>query len=218
MKLNSFSHYFRIIRQVYFKQNIDTFLSYRKAFYWGVTLAKGGTFVGLPKFRRPPGSTIVIGKNVRMLSSFSSNLHGLNRKCMISSLTRNGKITIGNDVGLSGVIIACADKISIGNRAMIGANTTISDTDSHAINYQYRHPKNFGFDTKIFKEPVRTKEIIIEDDVFIGMHSLILKGSYIGKGSVIGAGSIVTGYIPPNTIAIGQPAKVIRTIKPIKEI
>ena len=58
-----------------------------------------------------------------------------------------------------------------------------------------------------------SKEIIIEDDVFIGMHSLILKGAQIGKGSVIGAGSIVTGKIPANVIAAGQPAKVIKELK-----
>lgn len=213
MKLNSFSHYFRIIRQVYFKQNIDTFLSYRKAFYWGVTLAKGGTFVGIPKFRRPPGSTIKIGKNIRMLSSFSSNLHGLNRKCMISSLTRSGEISIGNDVGLSGVIIACASKIKIGDRVMIGANTTISDTDSHPINYQHRYPSYYGLDNSVLTQFTNTKEIIIEDDVFIGMHSLILKGSHIAKGSVIGAGSIVTGYIPPGVIAAGQPARILKHIE-----
>ncbi|AUS05835.1 DapH/DapD/GlmU-related protein [Pseudotamlana carrageenivorans] len=55
-------------------------------------------------------------------------------------------------------------------------------------------------------------KVVIEDDVFIGMHSLILKGAFIGKGSVIGAGSIVTGYIPPNVIAVGQPAKVVKNI------
>lgn len=211
-------HYFRIFRQVYIKQNIDTVLTYVKAKYWGVTIGKGSTFVGLPKFRKPPGSSIVIGNRLRALSSFSSNLHGLNRKTMFSALTRTSKITLGNNVGLSGVVIACADAITIGDRVMIGANTTISDTDSHAINYQYRHPKHFGFAEASFVEPVKTSPIVIEDDVFIGMHCLILKGTKIGKGSVIAAGSIVTGEIPENVIAGGKPAKVIRQIEPISQI
>ena len=44
----------------------------------------------------------------------------------------------------------------------------------------------------------KTAPIIIEDDVFIGMNTIVLKGSRIGKGSVIGAGSVVFGEIPPN--------------------
>lgn len=210
--LSSFPHYFRILIQVYIKQNIDTFITYLKAYYWNVQLGSGGTFVGLPKFRRPPGSTISIGKNFRALSSFSSNLHGLNRKCMITALTGTACIELGDDLGMSGVVIASAKSITIGNRVMIGANTTISDTDSHALQYQFRQPKYFNLESADFKEPVKTKEIIIEDDVFIGMHSLILKGTHIGKGSVIGAGSIVVGHIPPNVIAAGQPAKVVRKI------
>ena len=213
LKISALPHYIRIIHQVYIKQKICTAITYMKAFYWQVKIGNGCTFVGLPIFNRPPGGVIQIGNNVRMLSSFSSNLHGLNRKCMLSALKRSAVLKIGNDVGLSGVIIASAKAITIGNRVMIGANTTISDTDSHAINYQFRHPKYFGIDNDSFLEPVKTKEIIIEDDVFIGMHSLILKGTHICRGSVIGAGSIVTGYIPPNVIAAGQPAKVIKEIK-----
>lgn len=211
--MSKIPHYIRIIKQVYFEEKLSILLTYIKAKYWGVKLKRGGTFVGVPKFRKPPGAKISIAENIRMLSSFSANLHGLNRKCMITALTRKAIITIGSNVGLSGVIIACAEKISIGNRVLVGANTTISDTDSHSINFKYRHPKFFGINDKNFVEPVKTSEIVIEDDVFIGMHSLILKGAHIGKGSVIGAGSIVTGKIPPNVIAAGQPAKVIKEIK-----
>ena len=210
--MDKFPHYIRIFKQVFLVEKLHTVISYFKAKYWGVTISKGASFVGLPKFRKTPGADICIGKNLRALSSFSANLHGLNRKTMISALTPVAKIKIGDDVGMSGLIIACAESISIGNRVMIGANVTISDTDSHAINYQYRHPKYFGIDNN-FIEPVKTKKIIIEDDVFIGMHSLILKGAFISKGSVIGAGSIVTGYIPPNVIAAGQPARVVKKIE-----
>jgi acetyltransferase-like isoleucine patch superfamily enzyme len=212
ININTLPHFIRIFRQLYIKEKIDTLFSYIKAAYWHINIGKGCSFVGIVKFRKPPGSNIIIGNNVRMLSSFSSNLHGLNRKCMISTLNKVASINIGNDVGLSGAIIASANAVKIGDRVMVGANTTISDTDSHAINYQYRHPEFFGLASKKFVEPVKTKEIIIENDVFIGMHCLILKGAHIGKGSVIGAGSIVTGYIPSNVIAVGQPAKVIKKI------
>jgi acetyltransferase-like isoleucine patch superfamily enzyme len=56
------------------------------------------------------------------------------------------------------------------------------------------------------------KPVIIEDDVFIGVNSMVLKGVRIGAGSLIGAGSVVTKDIPPGVIAAGVPAKVIRVI------
>lgn len=52
--------------------------------------------------------------------------------------------------------------------------------------------------------------IIIEDDVFIGMNCLILKGVTIGARSIIAAGSVVTKSIPSDCIAAGNPAKVIK--------
>ena len=54
------------------------------------------------------------------------------------------------------------------------------------------------------------KSIIINDDVWIGAHSVILPGVTIGKGAVIGAGSVVTSNIPEYAVAVGVPAKVIK--------
>jgi acetyltransferase-like isoleucine patch superfamily enzyme len=59
------------------------------------------------------------------------------------------------------------------------------------------------------KHAVKLK-VIIEDNVFIGAHSTILKGVTIGKNSVIGACSVVTKNIPPNEIWAGNPAKFIK--------
>ena len=59
---------------------------------------------------------------------------------------------------------------------------------------------------------IKTKNIRIDDNVFIGGHSIILKGSSIGKNSIIGAGSVVSGEIPANEIWGGNPAKFIRSI------
>ena len=50
----------------------------------------------------------------------------------------------------------------------------------------------------------------IEDDVWIGANSTILKGVKIGKGSVIGAGTIVTRNVPPNVVVVGNPARIIK--------
>jgi len=55
-------------------------------------------------------------------------------------------------------------------------------------------------------------KVVIEDNVFIGTRSVILKGVRIGKNTIIGAGSIVTHDIPPNSVAAGNPCKIIMTI------
>ncbi len=54
---------------------------------------------------------------------------------------------------------------------------------------------------------------IISDNVFIGVNSIILPKVNIGKNSIIGAGSVVTHDIPPNVVAMGNPARIIREIE-----
>lgn len=58
-----------------------------------------------------------------------------------------------------------------------------------------------------------TGKITIGNNVFIGCNSLILKGSIIGDNSVIGAGSVVCGAIPPNCVAAGNPARVVKKLE-----
>ncbi len=53
------------------------------------------------------------------------------------------------------------------------------------------------------------KDVIVEEDVWIGNHVILLSGSKIGRGSEIGAGSVVRGIIPPYSVVIGNPAKVV---------
>ena len=89
---------------------------------------------------------------------------------------------------------------------LIGAGCKIYDTDFHPKEPVFR----YGEDADISK--TTTKPILIEDGVFIGGHSIILKGTHIGKNSIIGAGSVVTGEIPPNQIWAGNPARFIRKI------
>jgi acetyltransferase-like isoleucine patch superfamily enzyme len=73
---------------------------------------------------------------------------------------------------------------------------------------------NHNFDdlnTPIYKQGLNFKGITIEDDVWLGSGVKILDGVTIGKGAVIGAGSVVTKDIPPLSVAVGVPAKVIKT-------
>ena len=99
--------------------------------------------------------------------------------------------------------------LSIGNYVSIGPNTQFLLGGNHNTNTLTTYP----FKVKKFNEKVEatTKgKIIIEDDVWIGMNSLIMSGIKIGKGAIIAAGSVVTKSIEPYSIVGGNPAKFIK--------
>ena len=61
--------------------------------------------------------------------------------------------------------------------------------------------------------PLKYAPIVIKDGAHIGIGSIIMPGVTIGEGAVIGAGSVVTRDIPPHCVAVGAPAKVIKTFE-----
>lgn len=62
---------------------------------------------------------------------------------------------------------------------------------------------------KVDKEHTEDQDIVVEEDVWIGARVSLLKGAHIGRGAVIGSGSVVRSFIPPYSIVIGNPAKVV---------
>ncbi len=93
--------------------------------------------------------------------------------------------------------------VSLANQpqfVLIGPNVMLCST-GHPVHYKLRpHGEMYSF------------EVIIEDNVWIGGNASICPGVRIGANSVIGAGSVVIKDVPPNTIAAGNPCKVIREI------
>ena len=161
------------------------------------------TVLGFPIIRKATTSKINVGKNLKLVSNSYFSPPGVNHPVIIRTVNSKAEIRIGNDVGISGGAITAAYRILIGDNVMLGSNVVITDTDFHPI-----APENRRYRT----DDVKTAEVIIEDNVFIGMNSMILKGVHIGKNSVIGAGSVVTKDIPENCIAVGNPAEVIREL------
>ena len=107
------------------------------------------------------------------------------------------------------------DEIVIGNNVLIAHNVNIHDTNSHPIDFierrqDYKEIITNGFPNS--KENISCKSIHIEDDVWIGFNSIILKGVKIGKNSIIAAGSVVLSDIPSNVIVAGNPAKIIKKL------
>ncbi|WP_054199112.1 acyltransferase [Clostridium baratii] len=160
--------------------------------------------LGIPIIFSKKGSKLTIGKNCTIKSSFLSNLVGLYQRTIIVTRTREARINIGNNVGISGATIYARKCITIGDNTLIGGNVKILDNDFHPIGIEDRNLD--------IKEKIGTREIIIGNDCFIGANSLILKGSKIGDGSVVGAGSVVAGVFPNNCVIVGNPAKVIKEL------
>jgi acetyltransferase-like isoleucine patch superfamily enzyme len=96
-----------------------------------------------------------------------------------------------------GTRIMAATQVRIGARCMISWNCSIFDSIGHKL-----WLKSTG-------ESEIEAPITVGDDVWIGPNSIIMKGVTIGSGSVIGAGSVVRRDVPPNSLAVGNPARVI---------
>ena len=171
----------------------------------GIEAGVKPTLFGLPIVSRAKSSSIVVGDRAVLCSDSRFTALGVNHPVILRTLRRGSQIRLGNDVGLSGTVICAAQRVEIGNSTLIGANVTITDTDFHPIDPAGRRYCND--DSKIRCAPVR-----LEDNVFVGAGSTILKGVTIGRNSVIGAGSVVTRSIPPNVVAAGNPCRPIGQI------
>jgi acetyltransferase-like isoleucine patch superfamily enzyme len=110
-------------------------------------------------------------------------------------------IAIGNSTTMTTPTIVCSEggRISIGDDCMIAMGTCIRNSDGHAI-----------FDSASGLRINPAANITIGDHVWLGISSLILKGSVIGNGAIVGAYSIVTGGVEPGCVAVGSPAHSIR--------
>lgn len=170
----------------------------------GVKIGQNSIFIGIPEVTCKEGSKISIGREGLFISRSFSTALGINHPIILRTLTSNSEIIIGNNVGISGGAICASKKITIGDECMIGADVLIADTDFHSIHPKHRKNSDHSHET--------AREICLQNNVFIGTRTIILKGVTIGENSVIGAGSVVTRSIPSNVIAAGNPCRVISKI------
>lgn len=138
--------------------------------------------------------------------------------------------TLKNAQIYRGALIGLKNKVEVQENFLLGQYATIAAGDSHGIyigkdvaiaQNTFIRTANHNFSDKSI--PIQQQghtfqtiefnnkkySIVIEDDVWIGANSVVLSGAHIGKGSVIGALTIVSGVIPPYSIVLGNPGRVI---------
>ncbi len=109
-------------------------------------------------------------------------------------------LTVGDHTHLGyQLIINVGCDVTIGKRVLVADRVTIMSYDGHPTDPGQRH---------LPAPPASSRKIVIGDNVWIGINSVILKGVTIGEGSVIASGSVVTSRVPPNSLAMGNPARI----------
>ena len=168
---------------------------------WG----QGWRLFGVPIVQKHRRSRMRFGPGLSLRSSIRSNPLGPNRPVILCTWQAGAVLETGANFAMTGGTLCAGERITIGDRVTIGANSTVIDTDFHPLDPELRRLRpNDG----------ATAPVTIEDDVFVGMNCLILKGVTLGRGCVVGAGSVVIGDVPPYAVAAGNPARVVRSHTP----
>jgi len=162
----------------------DCFLERREAF---------GRF----RSERTPG--LVLGDRVRVLTWTTFNVEP------------TGFVAIGDDSSLVGAVLMVAESITVGARCVISYNVTIADSDFHPVDVAERRRDaiaNAPQGDRSQRPTFISRPIVIEDDVWIGIGAIILKGVRIGCGAFIAPGAVVTRDVPRGAVASGNPARI----------
>jgi acetyltransferase-like isoleucine patch superfamily enzyme len=171
--------------------------------------------------------TCILGKRSRILGSAkilnsrnSSEFIRLGEQTIVAGelfVAQSGSIEVG-DWGFvgPGTRIWSSEMIRIGHRVLISHNVNIFDSLTHPISPSERHAHfkliatiGHPLNVKLDGHPIK-----IEDDVWIGAGSSVLRGVTIGRGAIVGAGAVVTNDIAEYSIVGGNPASVIRVLRP----
>ena len=126
------------------------------------------------------------------------------------SVEPEGQIMVGDDSVLVGAVFMCAERISVGRRVVISYQVTIADSDFHPLDRAARHQdalaSAYGGDARL-RPPLESRPVVIEDDAWIGIGAIVLKGVRVGRGARIAAGSVVTRDVPEGATVAGNPAR-----------
>lgn len=173
---------------------IDMFIRIPYQIFFFLKLLCRGSLIMLPF--RGDARVLFHSKNVEIGKKVF-----IGKNCWFS-IKNDAHLKIGDGSIINGnMSISCNKSIEIGRNVLFAERIFIGDSD-HGFE---------DINTPIKEQPVvGMADVKIEDDCWIGVNASILKGVTIGKHSIVGAGSVVTKSIPPYSIAVGIPAKIIK--------
>lgn len=125
------------------------------------------------------------------------------------SVEPEGRVEIGDDAVLVGPSFMCADRITVGRRVVLSYQVVVADSDFHPSGVEERRADaiaNAPEGDRGLRPTVATAPVTIEDDAWIGIGAIVLKGVRIGAGARVEAGAVVTRDVPAGGTVAGNPA------------
>jgi galactoside O-acetyltransferase len=179
----------------------DSVLGWRSRFSSAVKIGRGSS-IAWRRIRNVKGNSLRVGENSIVHADISFEEAG-------------GEIRIGNRSFIGRSHLVCYRSLTIGDDVIMSWGVTIVDHDSHGISWEERCDDvvDWAKGQKSWKH-VAHAPVVVQDKVWIGFNVSVLKGVTIGEGAVIGACSVVTHDIPPYALAVGNPARVVRSLAP----
>lgn len=158
------------------------------------------------------GNTVRVGRSDLHNSEICFKGHGntllIGDNCFLNGLKliiegNNNHITIGNNVFVlddTRIYVVDGSGVTIGDGCMFSDHIEIRTTDNHSI-YDRSTGRRINYE----------KDIVLGQSVWLGMHTILLKGTQLAEGTIVGAGSLVSGvHDTPNAVIAGNPAKLLR--------
>lgn len=189
-------------RLLYFHINTLFVRCYINLFKRNIVLGKNVRFNKFPIIHCTRKSSIYIGSNVKINSNNYHYHTNMSSRVKLMADREGAIIKIGDNSRIHGTCIHARRNIQIGKNCLIAANSQIFDCNGHDLAFNNVEER--------INSTGPAKEIIINDNVWIGINTIILPGVTIGRGSIIAAGSVVVKDIPPMCLAGGNPARVIK--------
>jgi acetyltransferase-like isoleucine patch superfamily enzyme len=180
---------------------IDSLLGW-KARHSGAVRVGRGTSIAWRRLKNISGNQLSVGEDSIIHADISFEQSG-------------GKVQIGSRTFVGRSDLVCYRSLTIGDDVIMSWGITVVDHDSHSIEWDKRQSdvRDWGKGNKDWQH-IAHAPVVIGNKAWIGFNVSILKGVTIGEGAVIGACSVVTRDIPPFSMAVGNPARVVRSLNP----